>query len=91
MQEDQGDFALTTQLNKVRAFLCRLAEQNAVVAEYADRVTVYASEAANQSGAEQGFKLVEFGAVDHTGNNFAHVVGLFAVFGYHAVNVFGVI
>ncbi len=91
LQEDQRNFALGAEFNKVRALLCRFAKQYAVVAEYAHRVAVNAGETANQGGAVEGFEFVEFRTVDHAGDDLAHVVGFLAVFGHHAVNLFGVV
>ena len=48
LQEDQRDAALVAQLDEVRALERRLAEQDAVVGDDADRVAPDAREAAHQ-------------------------------------------
>ena len=87
LQEHKGRLALGAQFDEVGALDRRFAEQDAVVCDNADRVTVDAGESAHQGFAVQRLEFVEIGAVYHTRNDFPHIIRLFLVRGDDAVNV----
>ena len=91
LQEQQRNAALAAQLDEVRALLRRLAEQDAVVGDDAHRVAVELGEAAHQRRAVARLELVEARAIDHAGDDLAHVEGLAGVAGDDAVDLFRVV
>ena len=91
LQKHQGDFALATQLNKVRALLRRLAEQYAVIGNDAHWHTLNMGEPANQRSTKAWLELMHLGTIDDAGDDVAHVIRFARVCRDHAVNFFRVI
>ena len=91
LQKHQGDFALATQLNKVRALLCRFAEQHTVIRNDANGHALDMRKPANQSSAKPRLELMHLGTIHNAGDDVAHVIRLACVCWYHAVNFFRVI
>ncbi len=85
LQEQQGDIALATQLDEVRALERRFGEQDAVVGDDADRMAVHMREAGNQGVAVTWLEFIQARTVDDARDHLAHVVGLAGVAGNHAV------
>jgi hypothetical protein len=71
-----GTRPLAAELDEVRALLRRLAEQDAVVGDDADRHAVEAREAGDERRPVARLELVEARAVDDARDHLAHVVGL---------------
>ncbi|MNO73340.1 hypothetical protein D3C76_643030 [compost metagenome] len=71
----------------MRAFLRRFSEEDAVVGEDRDRVTVQVSKTADQRRPEQRLELVEHRSVHQPRNHFAHVKRLLGVGRDHAVQL----
>ena len=74
------------ELDEVGALERRLAEQHAVVGQDADRVAVEMREAGDERLAVAGLELVEFGAVDKSGDDLVDVVALAQVGADRAVD-----
>ena len=91
LQEQQRHTALAAQLDEMRGFQRAFREQDAVVAQNADRDAVNVGEAGDQRGAVERLELVEFGAVDQPRDHLAHVVLLFQIDRYDAVELAGVV
>ena len=89
LQEHQRYAALAGQFDKVRAFLCRLAEQHAVIGDDRHRIAMQMGKAADQGAAIQRLEFVEYRVVHQPGNHFAHVIGLFWISRHNAVQVGG--
>ena len=89
LQEQQRDVALAAQLDEVRAFLRRIAEQDAVIGDDADWIAVDVREAGDQRGAVELLELVELGTVDETGDHLAGIVGFLQVGADDAVQLLG--
>src|SRR5690606_16243933 len=85
LQEDQRNAALAAQFDEVGAFLGGFRKQDAVVGDDAYRHAVDMGESGHQRRAEACLEFIEFGAVDDTGDDFAHVVGFAGVGGNDAV------
>ena len=74
LQEQQRDATLAAQLDEVGALQRRLREQDAVVADDADRHPPQPRKSRHQRGAVQRLELVEARAVDQPGDDLANVV-----------------
>jgi hypothetical protein len=75
LQEEERNAALAGELDEVRALLRAFGEQDAVVGEDGDRHAPDAREAGDERFAIELLELVELGAVDDAGDDFAHIVG----------------
>src|SRR5919202_1435846 len=87
LQEEQGDAALITQLDEVRALERAFGEEDAVVGHDADGKALDAREAADERGAVEGLELVQAAAVDEAGDDLAHVIADAAFAGVDAVDL----
>mmetsp|Transcript_43437 Transcript_43437/g.93051 ORF Transcript_43437/g.93051 Transcript_43437/m.93051 type:complete len:374 (+) Transcript_43437:504-1625(+) len=91
LEEEKWDSPLVAQLDEVRAFLSRFAEQDAIVGDDADGVTMDVSEATDQSASITSLELVQARAVDNSGDDLLHVEGLGVLLGDHAQQLLGVV
>ncbi len=89
-RKDQGDVACCTQLDKMRPFQGRLAEQDAVVGDDAHRVAVNARKSGDQGDAITRLEFPELAAIHQPGDDLAHIVALSKGPGQNAVEFFGV-
>ena len=87
MQKQQRHAALAAQFDEMRRFQRALREQDAVIAENADRDAVDMGEAGHQRRAVERLELVEFGRIDQPRDHLAHVVLLFKVGRHDAVEL----
>ena len=71
----------------MRALLRRFREQDAVIGDDADRIAVEVSESGDQCGAIELLELVEFAAIDETGDHLARIIGPAQVGGHHAIQL----
>src|SRR5690606_25896880 len=90
LQEDEGDGAPVAQFDEVGAFERGFGEQDAVVGDDADGVTVQVREPGDEGGPVVGFEFGEFAGVDEPCDDFPHVVGGAGVGGDDAVQFRGV-
>src|SRR5262245_46019983 len=75
LQEHEWDAALVAQFDEVSRFERGLAEQHSIVGDDADRVSVNAPEATDQSRAVAGFELAEFASIYEAGDDLVNVIG----------------
>src|SRR6266487_4164826 len=87
LQEYERDAALVAQLDEVSRFERGLAEQDSVISNDTDRVSMNARESANQSRAIARFELAEFTAIHQTRNDFMDIVSLAERCGEDAVQL----
>ena len=73
LQEHQRNVALVAEFDEVRTLQRRFGEQDAVVGDDADRVTVDVGETGDQGLRVAGLELGEFGTVDDACDQFADV------------------
>ena len=71
LQEQQGYFALAAQLDEMRALLCALRKQDAVVGDDANRHSLDPRETGNQRRPVQGLELIECAVVDQARDDLA--------------------
>ena len=87
LQEYQWDAALVTQLDEVRALLRRFREENAVVGDNADAVTVDAGESSDQGRTEFGLELLVLTAIHDDLDDLVDVVRHFGIDGDDIVKI----
>ena len=88
LQKHERDFAMTAQFDKVRAFLRRFAEQDAVVGDDAHWHAFDFCKACDQRIAKAGFEFVKLRAIHNAGDDLAHVKWLARIGRDHAVEFF---
>ena len=86
LQEDQRRVALRAQLDEMRPLERALAEEDPVVGQDADRMTVDVREAAHERRSVARLELGEGRAVDDARDDVADVVGLARVGRHDAVD-----
>ena len=91
LQEDEWDAPLAAELDKVRAFLCALREEDAVVGDYADGIAHPAREATDQGRAEQRLELMEAAAVYEPRDDLTDLEGLARVARQDAIEFGGIV
>ena len=91
LQKHERYFALAAQLDKVCAFLCAFRKQDSVVGNDAYRHAFNVCKAAHQRGAVARLELMKHTAIDDTGDDFMHVIGLARVNRNHAVQLLGAV
>ena len=89
LEKDQGNLALTTQLDEVRTFDGRFGKQDAIVGDDAHGHAFNAGKAGDQGAAKAGFEFIKVTVVYDAGNDLPHVVGLARVGRDDAVEFFG--
>src|SRR5207247_9628186 len=73
LEEDERQLALARELDEVRALLCGLREQDAVVGENPDREALDVRPAADERLAVELLELVEAAAVDDPRDDLARI------------------
>src|SRR5688572_27819761 len=76
LQEHKRDTALVTELDEMSRFEGRFAEQDSIVGDDADWVSVNAREPRHQRRAVARFELAELAAIYKTRDDFMDIVGL---------------
>ncbi len=76
LKKYEGYFLAVAQLDEVRALVGRLAEEHAVIGEYAHGIAVHIGKAGDQGAAPAGLELVKTRAVHYPGDELAHIEGL---------------
>src|SRR5690606_10856630 len=89
LQEYQRDAAPVAQLDEVRAFLRGFREQDAIVRDDADRVSVQVRETAHQGRTVQRLELLELRTIHQPRDNFPDVVGETEIARNDAVQLLG--
>src|SRR5207302_5508697 len=87
LEEDERDPTLAAELDEVGALLRGLGEQNAVVRENADRITLDPREAAHEGLAVELLELVEAAAVDEPADQLACIELMTEVLGDQPVDL----
>ena len=75
LQENQRNAPLCAEFDEMRALECRFREQDAIVGDDADRITVEPGEAADQRDAVERLELVELAAIDQARDHLSHIIG----------------
>merc|ERR1712070_447530 len=91
LEENEGDLALTAELDEVGAFEAAFGEEDAVVGDDADGPAVQGCETGYECAAVEGFEFGEGGAVDDAGDDFVHGDVLFEVRANDAVELGGIV
>ncbi len=86
-----GIFLWPHSSTKCAPFSSGLTEQNSIIGNDADRVTMNAGKATDQCGAVQCLEFIKFGTIHDTCDHFADIVGFPCVRRYDSVNFIGVI
>lgn len=91
LEEDEGDAALSAELDEVGTLLSGRGEEDAIVCDDAYFLSVDAGEACDESGAEVALELREVGAIDDSRDDFTDGEGLAKVRGGNAEELLGVV
>ena len=89
LQEHERDAALVAQFDEVSRFERGLAEQDSIIGDDADGVSVNAREAADQSRAVARFELAEFTTVYEAGDDLVNIVTCSKSAWQNSINFFG--